>query len=74
MHLEESHQGIIMRALPHKRPSNNSDAPPVTNSYVAEALAKQAALRPPKTPPKLMPVKPTLPKMPTARKRRRRTV
>jgi len=63
-----------MRALPRKRPSNNYDAPPITTSFIAEALAKQAALRPPKTPQKLMPVTPTLPKMPTARKRRRRTV
>jgi hypothetical protein len=37
-------------------------------------LAKQAALRPPKTPAKLMPVTPTLPKMKSIRKRRRRTV
>ena len=66
--------GINMRALPHKRPSNNADAPAVTNCYIAEALAKQATIRPPKTPPKLMPVTPTLPKMPTARRRRRRTV
>jgi len=63
-----------MRAVPYKRPSDNADAKPVSNSYVSEALAKQAAIRPPKTPAKLMPVTPTLPKMKSIRKRRRRKV
>jgi hypothetical protein len=63
-----------MRAMPYKRPSDNADAKPVANSYVSEALAKQAAMRPPKASPKLMPVTPTLAKMKPSRRRRRRTV
>jgi hypothetical protein len=63
-----------MRALPHKRPSDNADAKPIVNPIITEALAKQAAIRPAKTPPKPMPVTPTIPKMRTAHRRRRRTV
>jgi hypothetical protein len=44
-----------------------------TNSFVAEALARQAASRPPKTPPKEMPVTPTLPKVPKRHRQRRRS-
>jgi hypothetical protein len=43
----------------------------VHNEYVEEALTKQAAKRPAKTAPKLMPVTPTLPKIPKPHKFRR---
>ena len=57
-----------MRARVFKQ-SGRSEAAETSNSYVSEALAKQAASRPPKTPPKLMPVTPTLPRVPKPRKR-----
>lgn len=43
----------------------------VTNEYVAEALAKQAASRPAKTPPRAMPVTPTLPRVRKHKRRRK---
>ena len=43
----------------------------VSNTYIAEALAKQAASRPAKTPAKIMPVTPTLKKVPKLHRRRR---
>ena len=63
-----------MKAMPYKRQNSSSPATGSTNSYVQEALAKQAALRPPKTPAKLMPVTPTLPRIPKPKGRKRRTV
>jgi hypothetical protein len=63
-----------MRARSYKRPSRPSNDAVPTNSYVQEALAKQAASRPPRTPAKLMPVTPTLPKVYKPKGRRRRTV
>ena len=63
-----------MRGMPYKNASPSVDGRTSTNSYVEEALAKQAALRPPKTPPKAMPVTPTLPKAGKMRRTRRRTV
>ncbi len=62
-----------MRGMPYKRPTS-TPSHETTNSYIAEALAKQAANRPAKTPPKVMPVTPTLPKVPKPRGRKRRTV
>jgi len=59
-----------MRAVFYKRPSRSTTEAPA-NSYVAEALAIKAARTPPKTPPKIMPVTPTLPKVVRGRKRRR---
>ena len=60
-----------MSELPPKKPA--IDIPQVPNSEcIREALEKQAALRPPKTPPKLMPITPTLPRIPKPRNRRRR--
>ena len=44
----------------------------VSNEYVTEALAKQAASRGAKSPPNPMPVTPTLPRVPKPYKRRRR--
>jgi hypothetical protein len=64
-----------MRAFPEKRPTSTPDVPQSATSFISEALAKQAALRPPKTPPKIMPVTPTLPRIPKPykNKNRRRT-
>ena len=47
--------------------------PAVMNEYVSEALARQAARRPPKGPPKEMPTTPTLPRVPKPHGRRRRS-
>ena len=59
-----------MSAEPFKQ--NYSDRPPrPVNDFVAEALAKQKKLRPVPSPPKEMPVTPTLPRMPKPHKRRR---
>ena len=60
-----------MRAQPFKQDSTTAHPPAVTNEYVREALAKQAAIRPARTPAKLMPVTPTLPKVPKPYRRRR---
>ncbi len=61
-----------MRAKPFKQATTTAFPIPVTNSYVREALEKQAARRPAKTPAKVMPVTPTLPKVPKPHGRRRR--
>jgi hypothetical protein len=60
-----------MKARPFKQDTTTAHPPMVNNEFVQEALAKQAALRPPKTPPKLMPITPTLPKVPKLHRRRR---
>jgi hypothetical protein len=54
-----------------KQSSSTAHPNPVTNDYVAEALAKQAASRPAKTPPKAMPVTPTLPRVRKQKRRRK---
>ena len=59
-----------MRARPFKQATTTAHPAPVTNEFVSEALAKQAAMRPAKTPPKEMPVTPTLPRVPKPHKRR----
>jgi len=61
-----------MRAHPFKQDSTTAHPTPVTNDYVREALAKQAATRPPRTPARLMPITPTLPKVPKPHRHRRR--
>lgn len=63
-----------MRAMPYKKSTSPSTRPPIANSYVSEALAKQAASRPPKSPPKIMPITPTLPRVPKPHKHKRRAV
>jgi hypothetical protein len=60
-----------MRAKPFKQDTTTAHPPMVTNEIVREALAKHAAARPAKTPPKSMPVTPTLPKIPKLHRRRR---
>ena len=61
-----------MGAKPFKQDTTTAHPSPVTNDYVREALAKQAASRPVRTPPRAMPVTPTLPKVPKPHRRRRR--
>ena len=61
-----------MKARPFKQATTTAHPTPVTNEYVEEALAKQAALRGPKKPPNAMPVTPTLPRVPKPHKRKRR--
>jgi len=64
---------MTMAALPPQQPSDKSDFKPTGRSIIGEALAKQAALRPLKSPPKLIATPPTLPKV-RKHRRRRRTV
>jgi hypothetical protein len=59
-----------MRGKPYKPETSPTRPKAVSSSYVTEALAKQAALRPAKTPPKPMPVTPTLPRVPKPKRRR----
>lgn len=59
-----------MRGRPFKQTTSTAFPPMVSNDYVSEALAKQAASRPAKTPPKLMPITPTLPKVPKRHRRK----
>jgi hypothetical protein len=60
-----------MRAVHYKKSATPSHENIPQNPYVAEALAKQAAIRPPRTPPREMPVTPTLPRQPKPLKRRK---
>lgn len=60
-----------MGAKNFKQDTRSAFPPMVTNDLVNEALAKQAALRPKKTPPREMPVTPVLPRIPKPHKRRR---
>jgi hypothetical protein len=60
-----------MRGMPYNQAVKSSDSGEITNRYVREALAKQAALRPARTPPKELPVTPTLPRMRKVKRRRR---
>jgi hypothetical protein len=52
-----------MKARPFKQSSSTAHPPMVHNEIVEEALRHQAAKRPAKTPPRIMPVTPTLPKV-----------
>jgi hypothetical protein len=61
-----------MGTKPFKQDSTTAHPTPVSNDFVREALARQAALRPARTPAKLMPVTPTLPKVPKPHRHRRR--
>ena len=63
-----------MRGKPFKQATTTAHPPAVTNDYVSEALAKQAASRAPRTPPKALPVTPTLPRVRKSPRYRRRTV
>jgi hypothetical protein len=60
-----------MKARPFKQATTTAFPPMATNAYVTEALARQAARRGPKTPPKALPVTPTLPKVAKRNRKRR---
>jgi hypothetical protein len=61
-----------MKAQPFKQTPSSSEPRTITNSFIVEALEKQAASRPAKTPPKGMPATPVLPRQPKPHKRRGR--
>jgi hypothetical protein len=63
-----------MRGMSYTKATRATDTAVPSNSYVQEALAKHAASRPPKGKPNIMPVTPTLPRVPKPKGRRRRTV
>lgn len=60
-----------MRGMSYTRATQSTQTPAI-DPIVAEALAKQAAARPPKAPPKPMSVTPTLPKAGKRRRSQRR--
>lgn len=60
-----------MKARLFKQSTATAHPPMVTNPEVEEALARQAARRPPRSPPKEMPVTPTLPRVPKPHRKRR---
>jgi len=63
-----------MKGIPYQQATRASDDRLMSNPIVAEALAKQAAMRPEKSPPKLLVVTPRMPKAGKGRRRNRRTV
>jgi hypothetical protein len=67
-----SAQEIHMRGIPYTKASRPSSTQVPSNAYIAEALAIQASKRPPRSPPKAMPITPTLPKVGKGRRRRRK--
>ena len=60
-----------MRARPVKHATTTAHPPLVSNESVEEALANQAARRGQKSPPKALPVTPTLPRQPKPHKKYR---
>lgn len=58
-----------MKARPFKQVSSTKFPAPVGSPEVAEALAIHAARQKPKSPPKAMPVTPTLPRVPKPHKK-----
>ena len=60
-----------MRGMPYKK-SPSAVAREVSSSVVREALEIQAARRPPKSPPRKMPVTPTLPRVRKGKPRNQR--
>jgi hypothetical protein len=54
-----------------QNPRSSSKPKLVWDEHVREALDKQAASRPPKSKPKIMPVTPALPRVPKPYKRRK---
>ena len=62
-----------MKARPFKQASTTRFQPAVGGAEVAEALAIHAARQKAKTPPKPMPVTPTLPRVPKPHKKYRRS-
>jgi hypothetical protein len=60
-----------MKAKPFKQATTTAFPSMVSNAEVVQALAIHAASRPAKTPPKTMPVTPTLPRVAKRHRRRR---
>ena len=60
-----------MKARPFKQASTTAFPPMVSSPEVAEALAIHAARQKAKSPPKPMPVTPTLPRVPKPHRKRR---
>ena len=58
-----------MRGMNYTRATNSAKPEGATSSLVREALETHAASRPPKSPPKAMPVTPTLPRVKKRKKR-----
>lgn len=61
-----------MRGMNYTRATDTPSTAGSTSSYVAEALAKQAALRPARTPPKQLELTPVLPRMHKPGRKRRK--
>ena len=61
-----------MRGMPYSQAGKSSDGKEISNPIVREALEQQASIRPARTPPREMPVTPTLPRMPKPKRKRRR--
>ena len=61
-----------MRGMPYKKSPSASDTRQVSSSVIREALEIQAARTPPKSPPREMPVTPTLPRVRKGKPRRKR--
>jgi hypothetical protein len=59
-----------MKARPFKQATTTAFPPMVSSPEVAEALAIHAARQKAKTPPKPMPVTPTLPRVPKPHRKR----
>ncbi len=59
-----------MRGMPYSQAAKSSEGKEISNQIVQEALEKQASLRAPRTPPREMPVTPTLPRQPKPHKKR----
>ena len=60
-----------MNGMPYNRATRSADGEPITNKYVREALAAQAAIRPKQTPPQAMPITPTLPRIRKHKRKRK---
>jgi hypothetical protein len=60
-----------MKAKPFKQTTTTAFPPMASNPEVAEALAIHAARQKAKTPPNVMPVTPTLPRVPKPYRKRR---
>ena len=60
-----------MKARPYKQSTQSARPKLVWDDHVREALEKQKAIRPPKGKPNIMPVSPTLPRVPKPYKRRK---
>jgi hypothetical protein len=62
----------FMKGKPFKQATTTAFPPPVSSPEVSEALAIHAARQKAKTPPKPMPITPTLPRVPKPHRNKRR--